>query len=185
MSPSVRNTRRSIEQFEDTVSTADGVIAPLPEPKLPDLDLPQSELDLTMTFDSIMSESSSVSSTSTAPEPEYVYILCPPCYRNLFFSSPAHADSDSAVWWPTRRHVPLSYHVHVGCFAIGIEIDGTFLRYRFDKVQKRASNVLKLAQENEKLKEELRAMNERIEAAERRQQELRQQRQTADGAKAS
>ena len=47
---------------------------------------------------------------------------------------------------------------------------------RLDKVQKRASNVLKLAQENEKLKEELRAMNERIEAAERRQKELRQQR---------
>ena len=44
--------------------------------------------------------------------------------------------------------------------------------------------MLKLAQENEKLKEELRAMNARIEAAERRQQELRQQ-GAADGAKTS
>ncbi len=43
-----------------------------------------------------------------------------------------------------------------------------------EKVQKRASNVLKLSMENEKLKAELRAMNERLEAAERRQQELRE-----------
>lgn len=45
---------------------------------------------------------------------------------------------------------------------------------RVERVQKRASNVLKLAQENEKLMEELRAMNARLEEAERRQQELRQ-----------
>ena len=42
-----------------------------------------------------------------------------------------------------------------------------------DRVQKRQSNVMKLTEQNEKLKEELRAMNARIEAAERRQQELR------------
>ena len=39
---------------------------PLPEPKLPDLDLPQSELDLTMTFDSIFAELA----TKPASEPE-------------------------------------------------------------------------------------------------------------------
>lgn len=39
-------------------------------------------------------------------------------------------------------------------------------------MQKRASNVLKLTQENEKLKEELRAMTARLEAAERRRQEI-------------
>ncbi|KAG1754572.1 hypothetical protein EDB19DRAFT_664058 [Suillus lakei] len=41
-----------------------------------------------------------------------------------------------------------------------------------EKVQKRASNVMKLTQENEKLKEELRAMTARLEAAERKRQEL-------------
>ncbi|KII88602.1 hypothetical protein PLICRDRAFT_176172 [Plicaturopsis crispa FD-325 SS-3] len=41
-----------------------------------------------------------------------------------------------------------------------------------EKVQKRASNVLKLAQENEKLKAELQAMTDRLEAAERRRKEL-------------
>ncbi|OAX38650.1 hypothetical protein K503DRAFT_146662 [Rhizopogon vinicolor AM-OR11-026] len=41
-----------------------------------------------------------------------------------------------------------------------------------EKVQKRASNVMKLTQENEKLKEELKAMTARLEAAERKRQEL-------------
>ncbi|KAI6118800.1 hypothetical protein EV401DRAFT_1862531 [Pisolithus croceorrhizus] len=41
-----------------------------------------------------------------------------------------------------------------------------------ETVQKRASNVLKLTQENEKLKEELRAMTARLEAAERKRREL-------------
>ncbi|KAF8559812.1 hypothetical protein OG21DRAFT_1480537 [Imleria badia] len=41
-----------------------------------------------------------------------------------------------------------------------------------ERMQKRASNVLKLTQENEKLKEELRAMTARLEAAERRRQEI-------------
>ncbi|KAF5330683.1 hypothetical protein D9619_005770 [Psilocybe cf. subviscida] len=35
------------------------------------------------------------------------------------------------------------------------------------KIQKRASNVMKLAEENEKLKAELKAMTDRLEAAER------------------
>lgn len=50
--------------FDDSVSIAESVIAPLPEPKLPDLDLPQSSLDLTITFDSILT------SMNTSPEPE-------------------------------------------------------------------------------------------------------------------
>lgn len=54
---------------------------------------------------------------------------------------------------------------------------------RTERVSKRASNVLKLAQENEKLKEELRAMNARLEAAERKQQELRQREAAVHGAK--
>ncbi len=39
-------------------------------------------------------------------------------------------------------------------------------------MQKRQSNVMKLAEQNEKLKEELRAMTERLEAAERKQRDL-------------
>ncbi|KAL1743934.1 hypothetical protein HDZ31DRAFT_83043 [Schizophyllum fasciatum] len=41
-----------------------------------------------------------------------------------------------------------------------------------DRVSKRASNVLKLAEENDKLNEQLKAMTERLEAAERRRAEL-------------
>ncbi|KAF6765145.1 hypothetical protein DFP72DRAFT_1058948 [Ephemerocybe angulata] len=43
------------------------------------------------------------------------------------------------------------------------------------KLHKRASSVLKLSQENQKLQAELKAMTDRLEAAERRKQELRQQ----------
>ncbi|KAJ3486608.1 hypothetical protein NLI96_g4136 [Meripilus lineatus] len=93
----------------------------LPEPRLLDLDLPHSELDLTMTFDSILSEGVSHQKPFTPEE---------------------------------------------------------------QKVQKRASNVLKLSQENEKLQEELRAMTERLEAAERKQRELAQKNQSR-GASAS
>ncbi|KAG6333964.1 hypothetical protein ID866_5132 [Astraeus odoratus] len=60
-------------------------------------------------------------------------------------------------------------------FALG-SISGT-PDTRVEKVQKRASNVLKLTQENEKLKEELRAMTARLEAAERKRQELDDKRQ--------
>ncbi|KIK08689.1 hypothetical protein K443DRAFT_84473, partial [Laccaria amethystina LaAM-08-1] len=41
-----------------------------------------------------------------------------------------------------------------------------------EKVQKRASDVLKLTEKNEKLKAELKAMTDRIEAAERRKIQL-------------
>ncbi|EAU88595.1 hypothetical protein CC1G_04301 [Coprinopsis cinerea okayama7 len=47
----------------------------------------------------------------------------------------------------------------------------------FQKLQKRASNVMKLSEENDKLKEELKAMTERLEAAERRKTELQARRQ--------
>ncbi|KAJ7046727.1 hypothetical protein C8F04DRAFT_1061524 [Mycena alexandri] len=50
-----------------------------------------------------------------------------------------------------------------------------------DKVKKRASNVLKLSQENEKLKAELKAMTDRLEAAEKRREMLaRKQQQTME-----
>ncbi|KAJ7709960.1 hypothetical protein B0H17DRAFT_915578, partial [Mycena rosella] len=46
-----------------------------------------------------------------------------------------------------------------------------------DKVKKRASNVLKLSQENEKLKAELKAMSDRLEAAEKRREQLARKQQ--------
>ncbi|KAJ7172532.1 hypothetical protein C8R46DRAFT_1216345 [Mycena filopes] len=45
------------------------------------------------------------------------------------------------------------------------------------KVNKRASNVLKLSQENEKLKAELKAMTDRLEAAEKRREMLARKQQ--------
>ena len=56
---------------------------------------------------------------------------------------------------------------------------------RTERVHKRQSNVMKLAEQNEKLKEELRAMTERLEAAERRQKDLEaraQQRRSGESA---
>lgn len=50
-----------------------------------------------------------------------------------------------------------------------------------DKVQKRASNVLKLSQENEKLKQQLKAMTDRLEAAERKREELARKEQQRMG----
>ena len=52
-------------------------------------------------------------------------------------------------------------------------------------MQKRASNVLKLAEENEKLKAELRAMTERLEAAERKRKEIEQRRAQPAGQQTS
>lgn len=43
---------------------------------------------------------------------------------------------------------------------------------REDRVKKRASNILKLTEENEKLAAELKAVTDRLEAAERRRREL-------------
>lgn len=153
-----RNVRRSVDssqhkQFDDTASIAESVIAPLPEPRLPDLDLPQSELDLTMTFESILA-------VAAATEPEYV------CF--LVFCHCAFLSMTGCVSCTTPPTTP------VLALASAHTLILTLLHHRTDKVSKRASNVLKLAQENEKLKEELRAMNARLEAAERKQQELRQ-----------
>ncbi|KAJ2914871.1 hypothetical protein MD484_g5537, partial [Candolleomyces efflorescens] len=49
-----------------------------------------------------------------------------------------------------------------------------------EKVHKRASSVLKLTEENEKLKAELKAMTDRIEAIERQKMELRAARAAED-----
>ncbi|KAF7363391.1 hypothetical protein MSAN_00994800 [Mycena sanguinolenta] len=46
-----------------------------------------------------------------------------------------------------------------------------------ERVKKRASNVLKLSQENDKLKEELKAMQERLERAEARREQLARKQQ--------
>ncbi|KAI0064662.1 hypothetical protein BV25DRAFT_1914349 [Artomyces pyxidatus] len=60
-------------------------------------------------------------------------------------------------------------------------IGPSFTSSSFDKMQKRASNVMKLSEENDKLKEELRAMTERIEAAERRRADLEKRAREAKG----
>ena len=58
-------------QLDETASFQEGsAAAPLPEPRLPDLDLPQSELDLTTTFESILAESTTVADTIEQAEPE-------------------------------------------------------------------------------------------------------------------
>ncbi|KAG6879522.1 hypothetical protein C0992_001855 [Termitomyces sp. T32_za158] len=46
-----------------------------------------------------------------------------------------------------------------------------------EKVQKRVSNVMKLSQENEKLRAELKAMTDRLERVERRRDELARRQQ--------
>ncbi|EIM89884.1 uncharacterized protein STEHIDRAFT_166187 [Stereum hirsutum FP-91666 SS1] len=97
-------------------------------------------------------------------------------------SQPAHADHDRA----SLLDVPADDKAETSSLIPLPEIPSTDtldLNFTFssiigppspatEKVQKRASNVLKLAEENEKLKEELRAMSERLEAAERRRAEL-------------
>jgi len=46
-----------------------------------------------------------------------------------------------------------------------------------ERVKKRTSNILKLTEENEKLKAELKVVTDRLEAAERRRKELREREQ--------
>lgn len=48
---------------------------------------------------------------------------------------------------------------------------------REERVKKRTSNILKLTEENEKLKAELKAVTDRLEAAERRRKEMREREQ--------
>ena len=101
-------------------------------------------------------------------------------------TTPFFASVGDSAAWRTDASPCTPVHDHVQCDRHDELLTATrFDLCRLDKVQKRASNVLKLAQENEKLKEELRAMNARIEAAERRQQELRQREAAEDGAKTS
>lgn len=61
---------RSYQQQDDAASFQEGPVMPLPQPQLPDLDLPQSELDLTTTFESILAESIAVEETIAKAEPE-------------------------------------------------------------------------------------------------------------------
>lgn len=69
--PHVRKSLDSAHsrQFDDSASYLEPV-TPLPEPKLPDLDLPQSTFDLATTFDSIMAEATSVLAAIEEAEPE-------------------------------------------------------------------------------------------------------------------
>lgn len=65
--PNASDVKRSHEpahqqHFDDTASIAESVITPLPEPKLPDLDL-SSALDLTISLESILA-------TANVAEPE-------------------------------------------------------------------------------------------------------------------
>ncbi|KAF8741011.1 hypothetical protein AX14_006214 [Amanita brunnescens Koide BX004] len=53
-----------------------------------------------------------------------------------------------------------------------------------DRVKKRASNILKLTEENQKLAAELKAISDRLEAAERRRRELAQREQKVMGDRA-
>ena len=73
-------------------------------------------------------------------------------------------------------HIARARHDELGrmCLTLSSATRLASLPDRLDKVQKRASNVMKLAEQNERLKAELRAMTERLEAAERRQRELAQ-----------
>ncbi|KAF8636638.1 hypothetical protein AX17_003446 [Amanita inopinata Kibby_2008] len=52
-----------------------------------------------------------------------------------------------------------------------------------DKVRKRASNLMKLTEENEKLKAELKAVSDRLEAAERRREEIEKEQKLEERAR--
>ncbi|KAA1469525.1 hypothetical protein DENSPDRAFT_835170 [Dentipellis sp. KUC8613] len=98
-------------------------------------------------------------------------------YDHLRESTTASDDADETSSLPPLPEIPpaeldltISLDSILGATSVSSE-----------KVQKRASNVLKLAEENEKLKQELRAMSERLEAAERRRAELDKRRREADG----
>ena len=98
-----------------------------------------------------------------------------PCPRSLRGTSTSRARSTPS-WAQTHQESRSK-----SCSPLPCPRTGT-ISHRprsVERVQKRASNVFKLTQENEKLKEELKAMTARLEAAERRRQEIahRQQQQ--------
>lgn len=68
------------------------------------------------------------------------------------------------VFWPTFFFVSSRLYILI-VFLLALD-RGT------EKVKKRQSNVLKLSEENEKLKAQLKAMTDRLEAAERKREEL-------------
>ncbi|KAG9318713.1 hypothetical protein JVU11DRAFT_809 [Chiua virens] len=85
--------------------------------------------------------------------------------------APSHTPHASRTPSPSLPEIPAS-DLDLTCSfdsIMGTNPDG---QPHIERVQKRASNVLKLTQENEKLKEELKAMSARLEAAERRRQEI-------------
>lgn len=91
-----------------------------------------------------------------------------PCQRSLQQTSTSRAHSTPS-WAQTHQDSRSKSYSPLPCPRTGT------ISHRprsVERVQKRASNVLKLTQENEKLKEELKAMTARLEAAERRRQEI-------------
>ncbi|KAL0946959.1 hypothetical protein HGRIS_013115 [Hohenbuehelia grisea] len=86
--------------------------------------------------------------------------------------APRAGDQEEKVWSPIRMDIPAS-NLDLDLDQLlddePTKVDGHF---RVEKFKKRASNVMKLTQENEKLQAELKAMSERLEAAERRREAL-------------
>jgi len=99
-----------------------------------------------------------------------------PCQRSLRRTSTSRSRSTPS-WAQTHQQSRSKFSSPPPCPAQARSVTVT---RSVERVQKRASNVLKLTQENEKLKEELKAMTARLEAAERRRQEIasRQEQQT-------
>ncbi|KAJ8520415.1 hypothetical protein ONZ45_g2769 [Pleurotus djamor] len=80
----------------------------------------------------------------------------------------SHARTDySDLWSPIRTEIPSS-----GLDFSFDTLDNAESKPVQEKVEKRASNVMKLTQEHEKLKAELKAMTDRLQAAENRRKEL-------------
>ncbi|KAL0946960.1 hypothetical protein HGRIS_013115 [Hohenbuehelia grisea] len=82
--------------------------------------------------------------------------------------APRAGDQEEKVWSPIRMDIPAS--------NLDLDLDQLLddepTKVEVEKFKKRASNVMKLTQENEKLQAELKAMSERLEAAERRREAL-------------
>ncbi|KAG6832362.1 hypothetical protein H0H92_002630 [Tricholoma furcatifolium] len=90
---------------------------------------------------------------------------------------------EQAEYEEGRPAVPLSVPLpEIPSPTLDLELDlssilGTPSNAEVTKIQKRASNIMKLSEENDKLKAELKAMAERLERAERRREELAKRQQ--------
>ncbi|KIK93709.1 hypothetical protein PAXRUDRAFT_828695 [Paxillus rubicundulus Ve08.2h10] len=91
--------------------------------------------------------------------------------------APSHTDAASRTPSPSLPEIPAA-DLDLTFTFNSIMGDTAISQPHAERVQKRASNVLKLTQENEKLKEELRAMTARLEAAERKRQEVANRQQS-------